>query len=245
MHKPKIQELRWWAFRHLEKIRKVEMFLACDTDAERHQWLYYENLAAIEEHHRGQGPMLFSSWLFGDNNKSNSNQGHTSSNDAEVNSHAHYVTPMGCRSDTYGCSFKGHGNFEPGRSSFHFGAPTHENSNQFRGHEDFEPGRSSFHFGEQSHHYSTPFVAQFQRDQSTFLYGYTFNVLAVADFNLCFTFAVSGYEESMHEYQIFKEETAKRGNRYPHPPASKCYLVDAGYPNTKGYMAPYKGFMYH
>ncbi|KAH7857672.1 hypothetical protein Vadar_015233 [Vaccinium darrowii] len=55
MHNPKIAELRWRALRHLEKIRKVETFLECDTDAERNQWLYFENLAAIEEHHRGRG----------------------------------------------------------------------------------------------------------------------------------------------------------------------------------------------
>ncbi|KAH7841111.1 hypothetical protein Vadar_025695 [Vaccinium darrowii] len=97
--------------------------------------------------------MSFSSWLFGDNNKSNSTQGNTSSYDAEVNSHAHYVTPMGGRSDTYGFSFNGHENFEPRRSSFHFGARTHENSNLFRGPENLEPRRSSFHFGEQSQHY--------------------------------------------------------------------------------------------
>ncbi|KAH7841458.1 hypothetical protein Vadar_030147 [Vaccinium darrowii] len=58
MHKPEIEELRWWALRHLEKIRKVKTFLACNTDAERHQWLYFENLAAIEEHHRGRGMAL-------------------------------------------------------------------------------------------------------------------------------------------------------------------------------------------
>ncbi|KAH7839826.1 hypothetical protein Vadar_009221 [Vaccinium darrowii] len=74
---------------------------------------------------------------------------------------------------------------------------------------------------------------------------HTFNVLAVADFNLCFTFAVTGYEGAMHDYQIFKEETIKTNNRYPHPPPGKYYLVDAGYPNAKGYLAPYKGYMYH
>lgn len=74
---------------------------------------------------------------------------------------------------------------------------------------------------------------------------HTFNVLAVVDFNLCFTFAVTGYEGAMHDYQIFKEETMKTNNWYPHPPPGKYYLVDAGYPNAKGYLAPYKGYMYH
>ncbi|KAH7862343.1 hypothetical protein Vadar_003472 [Vaccinium darrowii] len=75
--------------------------------------------------------------------------------------------------------------------------------------------------------------------------GPTFNVIAVCDFNLCFTFAASGYEGNMHDYNIFKHETTKTGNRFPHPPEGKYYLVDAGYPNAKGYMAPYKGYMYH
>ncbi|KAH7859348.1 hypothetical protein Vadar_020153 [Vaccinium darrowii] len=75
--------------------------------------------------------------------------------------------------------------------------------------------------------------------------GTTFNVIAVCDFNLCFTFAASGYEGIMHDYNIFKHETTKTGNRFPHPPEGKYYLVDAGYPNAKGYMAPYTGYMYH
>ncbi|KAH7838787.1 hypothetical protein Vadar_031199 [Vaccinium darrowii] len=73
---------------------------------------------------------------------------------------------------------------------------------------------------------------------------YTFNVLTV-DFNLCFTFAVSGYEGAMDGYQIFKEETLKMDNRYPHPPPGNYNVVDAGYPNVKGYLALYKGYMYH
>ncbi|WJX21142.1 hypothetical protein P8452_10609 [Trifolium repens] len=29
-------------------------------------------------------------------------------------------------------------------------------------------------------------------------------------------------------------------NVFPHPPEGKYYLVDAGYPNMKGYLSPYK-----
>ncbi|KAI3794036.1 hypothetical protein L1987_36661 [Smallanthus sonchifolius] len=29
--------------------------------------------------------------------------------------------------------------------------------------------------------------------------------------------------------------------QFPHPTGDKYYVVDAGYPNTKGYLAPYKG----
>ncbi|XP_071700423.1 uncharacterized protein [Rutidosis leptorrhynchoides] len=44
----------------------------------------------------------------------------------------------------------------------------------------------------------------------------TQNIMAACDFNMCFTFAWAGWED-------------------------KYYVVDAGYPNTRGYLAPYKG----
>jgi hypothetical protein len=37
----------------------------------------------------------------------------------------------------------------------------------------------------------------------------------------------------------------KYKNNFPHPPDGKYYLVDSGYPNRKGYLAPYKGQRYH
>ncbi|XP_039835241.1 uncharacterized protein LOC120696167 [Panicum virgatum] len=41
----------------------------------------------------------------------------------------------------------------------------------------------------------------------------------------------------------------KRLHRYsdnfPRPPPGKFYLVDSGYPNRSGYLAPYKGVRYH
>ncbi|KAH7833972.1 hypothetical protein Vadar_011545 [Vaccinium darrowii] len=53
MDDQEIQDLRWWALRHLEKIQKVEMFLACDADMERHRWLYLENRIVVEAYHQG------------------------------------------------------------------------------------------------------------------------------------------------------------------------------------------------
>ncbi|KAH7840476.1 hypothetical protein Vadar_017463 [Vaccinium darrowii] len=48
-----MQDLRWWTLRHLEKMRKVEAFLACDTDTERHYWLHLENHNAAEAYRKG------------------------------------------------------------------------------------------------------------------------------------------------------------------------------------------------
>ncbi|KAH7858833.1 hypothetical protein Vadar_028525 [Vaccinium darrowii] len=114
--------------------------------------------------------MSFTSWLFGDNKNSNSNKRNNSSDDVEVNSYAQYINPMGALNDTYGFSFNVQNNFQPGRSSFHFGHQSHGNSEMVRGPENLDPGRSSFHFGQQSQHYGTPYVSQFQRDHSTSLF---------------------------------------------------------------------------
>ncbi|KAH7834218.1 hypothetical protein Vadar_013848 [Vaccinium darrowii] len=54
MDDPEIEDLRWWALRQMEKMRKVETFLECDTDRQRHKWLYLENVAAIEEYRSGR-----------------------------------------------------------------------------------------------------------------------------------------------------------------------------------------------
>ncbi|KAG5546935.1 hypothetical protein RHGRI_012840 [Rhododendron griersonianum] len=76
--------------------------------------------------------------------------------------------------------------------------------------------------------------------------GHTMNIIAICDFDLCFTFALAGWEESMHDYHVFRECVYGRGrNMFPHPPVGKYYLVDGGYPNGNGYLSPYKGYMYH
>lgn len=110
--------------------------------------------------------MSFTSWLFRGKKKSNSNQRNNSSNDAEVNSYAQHVNPLGALNDTYDFSFNVQDNFQPGRS-FHFGHQSHENSEMVRGLENLNPGRSSFHFEQQSQHYRTPYVSQFQPDNNT------------------------------------------------------------------------------
>ncbi|CAL9001681.1 unnamed protein product [Prunus brigantina] len=52
-------------------------------------------------------------------------------------------------------------------------------------------------------------------------------------------------------WSLFKQGTGKKDIEmtiflaFPKPPSGKCYLVDAGYPQMRGYLGPYKGERYH
>ncbi|KAL7600320.1 hypothetical protein Lser_V15G24828 [Lactuca serriola] len=69
----------------------------------------------------------------------------------------------------------------------------------------------------------------------------TQNIMAACDFNMCFTFAWDGWEGIAHDTRIFNEARRRHEVKFPLPADGKYYLVDVGYPNTKGYLAPYKG----
>ncbi|KAF5769902.1 putative harbinger transposase-derived nuclease domain-containing protein [Helianthus annuus] len=69
----------------------------------------------------------------------------------------------------------------------------------------------------------------------------TQNIMAVCDFNMCFTFVWAGWEGSAHDTRIFNEALRRPELNFPHPMGGKYYVVDAGYPNINGYLAPYKG----
>jgi hypothetical protein len=73
----------------------------------------------------------------------------------------------------------------------------------------------------------------------------TQNVLAICDFDMRFTFVVAGWPRSVHDMRVFKDAIEKYGDKFPHPPEGKFYLVDLSYPNRKGYLAPCKGTKYH
>jgi hypothetical protein len=73
----------------------------------------------------------------------------------------------------------------------------------------------------------------------------TTNILAVCDFNLTFVYVSCGWDGISHDHHIFKQATKDPIYKFPHPPQGKFYLVDAGYPNAIGYLAPYKGYHYH
>lgn len=54
-----------------------------------------------------------------------------------------------------------------------------------------------------------------------------------------------GWSGSLHDMRIFKDAIEKYGDRFPHPPQGKFYLMDSRYPNHIGYLAPYKATKYH
>ncbi|KAL0923974.1 hypothetical protein M5K25_004767 [Dendrobium thyrsiflorum] len=57
----------------------------------------------------------------------------------------------------------------------------------------------------------------------------TQNIMAVCDFNMCFTFAMEGWEASAHDYHIFKFATRNRRNNFPMPPPDGTYIRDEAY----------------
>jgi hypothetical protein len=99
-------------------------------------------------------------------------------------------------------------------------------------------------------------------------HGYTSqNILAICDFDMRFTFAVAGWPGSAHDTRILNHALSNFDS-FPVPPkgtnmrkfssvhntfymqlifffTDKYYLVDSGYPNKIGYLAPFKGSTYH
>ncbi|XP_066365210.1 uncharacterized protein [Miscanthus floridulus] len=76
-------------------------------------------------------------------------------------------------------------------------------------------------------------------------HGYTSqNVLAIFDFDMRFTFAVTGWSGSAHDTRILNHALANFPS-FPVPPKGKYYLMESGYPNRTGYLAPFKGSTYH
>ncbi|GMP47675.1 hypothetical protein CsSME_00015315 [Camellia sinensis var. sinensis] len=56
---------------------------------------------------------------------------------------------------------------------------------------------------------------------------------------------VATYFGSMHDSRIFNEILTNDNVPFPHPNEGKYYLVDSGYANRIGYLAPFKGHRYH
>ncbi|KAK6929013.1 LOW QUALITY PROTEIN: Harbinger transposase-derived nuclease domain [Dillenia turbinata] len=67
------------------------------------------------------------------------------------------------------------------------------------------------------------------------------NVLAIVDFNICFTFVWAEWEGAAHDNRIFGEALCNQNLNFPYPLGHKYYLVDADYRNKIGYLTPYKG----
>jgi hypothetical protein len=98
----------------------------------------------------------------------------------------------------------------------------------------------------------------------------TQNVLVVCDFDMRFTYVAAGQPGSLHDTSVLYHALEADVDVFPHPPqgtiffimsllmyicmhklilfyicVGKYYVVDAGYPNRLGYLAPYKGERYH
>ncbi|XP_062088738.1 uncharacterized protein LOC133795299 [Humulus lupulus] len=73
----------------------------------------------------------------------------------------------------------------------------------------------------------------------------TQNIMDVCGFDMLFTFVWAGWEGTSHDTRIFLEALRNTHLNFPKPPNGKYYLVDTGYSNMKGYLAPYKGTRYH
>ncbi|KAK6142278.1 hypothetical protein DH2020_022626 [Rehmannia glutinosa] len=70
------------------------------------------------------------------------------------------------------------------------------------------------------------------------------NVLAVCDFDLMFTYVLAGWEGSANDARVLMD-ALRRDGHFPWPPQGKYYLVDSGFCNFPGFLAPYRQHRYH
>ncbi|KAG6521492.1 hypothetical protein ZIOFF_018613 [Zingiber officinale] len=73
----------------------------------------------------------------------------------------------------------------------------------------------------------------------------TQNVMLACDFNMLSTFVYTGWEGTTNDSRVFIDALTKHKNNFPKPCDDQFYLVDSGYPNMSGFLAPYRGQRYH
>jgi hypothetical protein len=66
-------------------------------------------------------------------------------------------------------------------------------------------------------------------------------VLGVVDFNMRFTYIMTGWEGSAHNSRVLGSALADDF----HIPQPLFYLADAGYSLSNGTLVPYRGVRYH
>ncbi|KAK1310015.1 hypothetical protein QJS10_CPA08g00643 [Acorus calamus] len=69
--------------------------------------------------------------------------------------------------------------------------------------------------------------------------------MAVCDFNMRFTFLSAGWEGTTHDAKVLAHAVYNPRHNFPHGPQEKYYVVDAGYPNRRGFLALYRNTRYH
>ncbi|XP_062100461.1 protein ALP1-like [Humulus lupulus] len=72
----------------------------------------------------------------------------------------------------------------------------------------------------------------------------TQNVMVACSFNMMFTYVYAGWEGTANDSRVLLDAMRKDDN-FPMPPQGKYYVVDSGYPNMPGFLAPYHGERYH
>lgn len=100
-------------------------------------------------------------------------------------------------------------------------------------------------------------------------------MLAVCSFDMLFTYVVTGWEGTVHDSRVLTTQIEDPNSGFPHPPpglpqlifvvlfyllikfimslpvlilynrVGKYYLVDFGYSNKPGYLAPFRNIPYH
>ncbi|CAN6554545.1 unnamed protein product [Malus baccata var. baccata] len=73
----------------------------------------------------------------------------------------------------------------------------------------------------------------------------TQNVMAACNFDMQFTFACAGWKGTAHDTRVFLFVLRNPNLNFSKPPNGKYYLIDAGYPQMRGYLGPCKGERYH
>ncbi|KAL5579114.1 hypothetical protein UlMin_011556 [Ulmus minor] len=73
----------------------------------------------------------------------------------------------------------------------------------------------------------------------------TQNILAACDFDIKFTYMMTGWEGSVHSARVLCAATNDSIYNFPHPPPGKYFLVDAGYANRDCFLSPYRKTNYH
>ncbi|KAL1209526.1 hypothetical protein V5N11_020427 [Cardamine amara subsp. amara] len=65
------------------------------------------------------------------------------------------------------------------------------------------------------------------------------NIMAICDLNMLFTYIWNGAPESCHNTAVLAM-AQQSDSEFPLPSLEKYYLVDFGYPNKQGFLAPYR-----
>ncbi|TVU43576.1 hypothetical protein EJB05_10056 [Eragrostis curvula] len=71
----------------------------------------------------------------------------------------------------------------------------------------------------------------------------SFNVLAVVDHEMRFTFVGSGMSGACHDMYVLRESQTQ--SNFPAPPPGMFYAADSGYALAHGYLTPYKNTRYY